>query len=125
MKDLIFVVADCCRTQLERVTQILVSSFPGSTIYQHTDPLHVAHDVLSHKVDAVLLEAKMGSIDSLDLMQKLRRQKPGLPVFIISKTDAHYKEAIAAGANGCFVMPDSEQLLLESMRLAIKKERVS
>ena len=64
---------------------MLVSSFPGSTVYQHTDLFRASHDVLNHKVDAVLLEAETEGAGILDLMQKLRRQKPGLPVFIISK----------------------------------------
>lgn len=120
-----FVTADSCRAQLQRLTQILFSSFPGSTIYQHTDPSRVPHDVLSHKVDAVLLEAEMGKVNSLDLMQKLRRQKPELPVFIISKTNRLYEKAVAAGANGYFVLPDSEQHLLDAMRMVMKKENAS
>ena len=120
-----FVTADSCRAQLQRLTQILFSSFPGSTIYQHTDPSRVPHDVLSHKVDAVLLEAEMGKVNSLDLMQKLRRQRPELPVFIISKTNRLYEKAVAAGANGYFVLPDSEQHLLDAMRMVMKKENAS
>lgn len=120
-----FVTADSCRAQLQRLTQILFSSFPGSTIYQHTDPSRVPHDVLSHKVDAVLLEAEMGKVNSLDLMQKLRRQKPELPVFIISKTNRLCEKAVAAGANGYFVLPDSEQHLLDAMRMVMKKENAS
>ena len=122
---MIFVTADNCRPQLERLTQILVSAFPGSTIYQHTDLLRVPHDVLSHKVDAVVLEAEAGTMNGLDLMQKLRKQKPDLPVFIISKTANFREEAEAAGANGCFVLPDGEQQLLDAIRLAKNKENLS
>ena len=122
---MIFVTADNCRPQLERLTQILVSAFPGSTIYQHTDLLRVPHDVLSHKVDAVVLEADAEPMNGLDLMQKLRRQKPDLPVFIISKTANFREEAEAAGANGCFVLPDGEQQLLDAIRLAKNKETLS
>ena len=115
---MIFVTADSCRPQLERLTQILVSAFPGSTIYQHTDPARVPHDVLTHKVDAVLLGAEMEKKNGLDLMKNLRRQKPDLPVFIVSKTDCFYEKAVAAGADGYFVLPDSEQQLLDAIRLA-------
>ena len=55
VKSLTFVTADSCRTHLERLTQLLFSSFPGSTIYQHSNLLHVPHDVLNKKVDAVVL----------------------------------------------------------------------
>ena len=64
-----FVTADSCRARLEQLTQILVFSFPGSTIYQHTDLLRVPHDVLNHKVDAVLLEAEMEKMNTLELVQ--------------------------------------------------------
>ena len=125
VKGLIFVTADSCRAQLERLTQILVSYFPGSTIYQHTALFRVPHDVLNHRVDAVLLGAEMEKTDSLELLQKLRRQIPDLPVFILSQTNAFREKAVAAGANGYFVLPESEQHLLEAIRLARKKENVS
>ena len=116
-----FVTADSCRARLEQLTQILVFSFPGSTIYQHTDLLRVPHDVLNHKVDAVLLEAEMEKMNTLELVQKLRREKPTLPVFIISKSYDHYAAAAAAGANGYFVLPGSEQNLLAAIRLVETK----
>ena len=55
---MIFVTADSSRMQLERLTQLLVSAFPGSTIYQHTNLFRVPHDVLNNRVDAVFLEAE-------------------------------------------------------------------
>ena len=120
---MVFVTADSCRAQLGRLTQILIDSFPGSMVYQHTDPSRVSHDVLSHKVDAVLLEAE--KTNALDLMQKLRRQKPDLPVFILSKTDRLCEKAVAAGASGYFVLPESEEQLLNALRLLKRKENVS
>ena len=122
---MVFVTADSCRTQLEGLTQLLVSAFPGSTIYQHTDLCRVPHDVLNHRIDAVLLGAEMEKMSSLDLLQKLRRQKPELPVFIISKNNDLCENAAAAGANAYFVLPDSRQQLLETMRLVINKENIS
>jgi hypothetical protein len=77
VKSLVFVAADSRRTQLERLTHLLISVFPGSTIYQHTDLARVPHDALNHRSDAVFLEAEKEN--SLDLMQQLRRQKPDLP----------------------------------------------
>ena len=111
-----FVTANSCRTKLERLTQLLVSSFPGSTIYQHTDLARVPHDVSCHRVDAVFLEAAPGK---LDLLQRLRRQKPSLPVFILSSTDNLHPDSVRAGANGYFVLPDGEQQLLDAIRSAV------
>ena len=118
-----FVTADSCRTQLERLTQLLVSAFPGSTIYQHSNLLRVLHDVLHNKVDAVFLEVGTDKTNSLDIAKMLHSQKPEVPVFWISKTDRFREEA--AGLDGCFVLPDSEQRLLDAIRLALNKENVS
>lgn len=125
VKWLIFVTADSCRPQLERLTRILVSAFPGSTVYQHKELLRVSHDVLRHRVDAVLLAAETDGADGLDFMRLLRRQKPDIPVFIIAKTEGFREQAEAAGANGCFVLPDGEQQLLDAIRLTQKRDNVS
>ena len=115
---MIFVTADSCRPQLEQLTQILVSAFPGSTIYQHTNLLRASHDVLHNKVDAVLLAADCDQTDSLNVMEQLRRQKPDVPVFLIAKSGSLPEQAEAAGASGCFALSDGAQQLLEAIRLA-------
>ena len=113
-----FVTVDSCRVQLKRLTQLLVSAFPGSTIFQHTDLFRVPHDVLNNKVDAVFLEAEPGNPNSLDFMRMLRRQKPDIPVFIMTKTEVLREEAEINGASGCFLLPGSEQQLLAAIRSA-------
>ena len=115
---MVFVTADRCRSQLERLTQILVSAFPGSTIYQHTDLFRVSRDVLNKKVDAVFLEAESDQARGLDVVRMLRRQKADVPVFVLAKTEAFCAEAEEAGASGCFVLPECEQQLLDAVRLA-------
>ena len=121
---MVFVTADSCRPQLERLTQLLVSAFPGSTVYQHTDLFRVPHDVMQHRVDAVLLEAETEQTNGLDFTRMLRRQKPDVPVFLIAKTEGFREEAEAAGVNGSFVLPDGEQQLLEAIRMAKGKENL-
>ena len=115
---MVFVTADSRRPQLERLTQLLVSAFPGSTIYQHSDLFRVPHDVLNNKVDAVFLEAETEKPGGLDLMQKLHRQKPELSVFIISASDDLREQAVEAGANGYFVLPAGEEQLLNAIPAA-------
>ena len=116
-----FVTADNCRTQLERLTQLLVSAFPGSTIYQHADLLRVPNDVLRNKVDAVFLGAEMGKTSGVDVAKLLQRQKPHIPVFLISKTECCWQDS--AEVDGCFVLPDSEQRLLDAIRAVKCKKR--
>ena len=122
---MIFVTADSCRIQLERLTQLLVSAFPGSTIYQHTDLCRVPHDVLNNNVDAVFLVAEMDETNGLDFAQMLHRQKSNLPVFIISKTENLRKEAAEAGVNDYLVQPVTEQKLRDAIQSVKNKENAS
>ena len=120
-----FVTAGYYKAQVERLTQLLISLYPGSTIYQHTNPLRVPHDVLSNKVDAVFLETEMDKTNGLDFVQMLRRQKADLPVFIISQTEDLRKEAAEAGANDYFVQPVTGQQLMAAIGSVKKKENAS
>ena len=122
---MIFVTADSCRVQLERLTQLLVSAFPGSTIYQHTDLCRVPHDVLNNKVDAVFLETEKDKTTGLNFVKMLHRQKSDLPVFIISQTEDLREEAAKAGANDYFVQPVTEQQLRDVIRSVKNKENAS
>ena len=120
-----FVPADSCRTQLERLTQLLVSAFPGSTVYQHTDLCRVPHDILNNKVDAVFLETEVDESNSLDFVRMLRRQKKSLPVFIISQAENLREEAAEAGVNAYFVQPVTEQQLRDAIQSVKDKENAS
>ena len=122
---MIFVTADSCRTQLERLTQLLVSAFPGSTVYQHTDLCRVPHDILNNKVDAVFLETEVDESNSLDFVRMLRRQKKSLPVFIISQAENLREEAAEAGVNDYFVQPVTEQKLRDAIQSVKDKENAS
>ena len=115
---MIFVTACNCRAQLAKLTQFLLSAFPGSTIYQHTELCHVLHDVLNNKVDAVLLDAEPDKTDGLDFVKMLRRQKIYVPVFVIAKEGDFREEAMDAGADGYCVLPGSEKQLLDAIELA-------
>ena len=125
MNSLIFVTASNCREELARLTQLLLSAFPGSTIYQHAELCRVPHDVLNNKVDAVLLDAEMDKSNSLDFVRMLRKQKTNVPVFMIAKAEGFCEEAMDAGSDGCFVLPDCEELLLDAIQMANNKENVS
>ena len=120
-----FVTADSCRTHLERLTQLLVSAFPGSTVYQHTDLCRVPHDILNNKVDAIFLETEVDESNSLDFVRMLRRQKKRLPVFIISQAENLREEAAEAGVNDYFVQPVTEQQLRDAIQSVKDKENAS
>ena len=125
VKTLIFVTADSCRTQLERLTQPLVFTFPGSTIYQHTDLCRVPRDVLNNKVDAVFLNSEIDKINGLNFVAMLRRQKADIPVYIISNTEELREEAAKVGANDYFVQPVTEQQLRDAIQSVKNKKNAS
>ncbi|MBQ2020922.1 MAG: response regulator, partial [Peptococcaceae bacterium] len=89
---------------------------------QHLTINHVSHDVLHNKVDAVFVEAELQQVNGLPLIQMLRKQKPDLPVFIISKTNRSHDIVTETDASGYFLLPDHEQQLLEAIRLLKNKE---
>ena len=113
---MVFVTAGGCKTQLENLTQVLVSAFQGSTIYRHTDPFRLLHDVLHQKIDAVFLVTEKDKANSLEFVQMLRRQKPDIPVFAISDTEDLRKQATDAGVNDYLILPVGEQKLWDVMQ---------
>ena len=122
---MVFVTAGNCRTQLESLTQLLVSTFQGSTIYQHVDPFRLLHDVLNNKVDAVFLRlAEKDNENNFAFVQMLHRQKPDIPVFVISNTEDLREEVAVVGANDYFVWPVGEQKLWDTM-LAVKNQKLA
>lgn len=125
MNSLIFVTASNCREELARLTQLLLSAFPGSTIYQHAELYRVPHDILNNRVDAVLLDAELDNPNGLDFVRMLRKQKTNVPVFMIAKAEDFREEALDAGADGYFVLPNSEELLLAAIQVANNKENAS
>lgn len=125
MNSLIFVTASNCREELARLTQLLLSAFPGSTIYQHAELYRVPHDILNNRVDAVLLDAELDNPNGLDFVRMLRKQKTNVSVFMIAKAEDFREEALDAGADGYFVLPNSEELLLAAIQMANNKENAS
>ena len=119
---MVFVTVDSCRTHQEEFTKLLLATFPGSVVYQHVNIQYVPHDVLYNKVDAVFLETEQEQVNDLPLIQMLRKQKPDLPVFIISKTNRSHEIVTETDANGYFLLPDHEKQLLEAIRLLKNKE---
>lgn len=108
---MIFVVAGSSRDRLADLTKRLLSIFPGSTIYQHIDPLRVSKDVFNNKVNGVFLDAEMGRCNGIDLMWKLRKRKQDIPVYILSETEDFRTTATKAGADGYFVYPLAEETI--------------
>lgn len=102
---MVFVVAGNSRERLADLTKILLSTFHGSTIYQHVDPQRVPKDVFNNKVNGVFLEAEMDGCNGIDLMWQLRNKKRDVPVYILAENEDFRITAAKAGADGYFVYP--------------------
>ncbi|TVR48907.1 MAG: DNA-binding response regulator [Puniceicoccaceae bacterium] len=67
--------------------------------------------------DVVLMDLMLGSRDCLDLIQKLHRDKPELPVLIISSLgdEMYVRRALRAGARGFMVKTEPEEQLFAAL----------
>lgn len=108
---MIFVVAGSNRNRLADLTKHLLSSFPGSTIYQHVDPQRISKDALKNKVNGVFLDTEINDCNWIDLIWRLRNQKRDIPVYILSETEEYRIAAKNAGADGYFVYPLAEDTI--------------
>ena len=102
---MVFVVAGSSRERLADLTRILLSSFPGSTIYQHVNPQCISNDVINNKVNGVFLETEIGSCNGIELMWQLRNRKRDVPFYILAENEDSRISATQAGADGYFVYP--------------------
>lgn len=79
---MIFIVADQEHGRLKEMTGFLLSTFPGSTVYQHTDLTHASGDALRYRVDALFTAGEESG--GAEVVQMLQRKKPELPVLLFS-----------------------------------------
>ena len=50
---MVFLTVDENRTQLENLTELLVRTYPGSVIYQYTDPIHAVIHMENRQIDVM------------------------------------------------------------------------
>ena len=111
-----FVAVDSNRKRLTELTSLLLAAFPGSVIYQHTDPMKVPKDVRNNHVDAVFAQIDMGNLGGTELTRILRAERANLPVFLL--TDDQWGDRPSPENNGtaCLARPLSAELLRESLK---------
>lgn len=96
-----FVTVGDERSQLESLTRLLLSTFPGSVIYQQTDLHNIAKDIQETKIDAIFFQTN--EMNGAELRRILQRWKPELPrCFLVEQEGYPY----FAAEGGC-LLPNS------------------
>ena len=107
-----FVAVDQNRERLTELTRLLLEAFPGSVIYQHTNPLKAPKDVRGNRVDAVFAQLDPEDPAGAALPHMLHLEKADLPVFLLSDAEAGGRPSPAAD---CLARPLSAELLRERL----------
>ena len=98
-----------------RMTGLLLEAFPGSVIYQHTNPMKVPKDVRNNRVDAVFAEIEMGKLSGMELARILYMEKADLSVVLLSDTEPGKKTTVEKVSPICLARPLSVDLLRKQL----------
>lgn len=83
---------------------------------------HDAHQVLELveelRPDVLLLDIRMGETDGLSALERLKQDRPELPILVLSMYDnpTYTARAVALGANGYLLKGCNREELLEAIR---------
>ena len=98
-----FVTVSVNREQLSLLSRLLVTLFPGCTIYQSRDPMRAIQRLPYHEVDAVFADVDTVS----DMKDILDRKKMNAKIWLLSSQNVALSEEIA-GCYGILSCPITE-----------------
>ena len=110
-----FVAVDKNRERLTELTRLLLEAFPGSVIYQHTNPLQAPKDVRNNRVDAVFAQLDPEDPAGAALPHMLHLEKANLPVFLLTDAERNGRTAPKDHTTAWLARPISAELLRESL----------
>lgn len=118
---MVFVTVDEDRVRLETLTKLLVRTFPGSVIYQYTDPVFAVINMENQKIDVVFVNLNIMQRNDWKLLELLRRKQPNLQVFILADNEQFRETAMQRGAWEYVVRPVTAQELHEAIDVMIEE----
>ena len=93
---------------IRRGMQLIVSRLPDWTIVEAADPGELFDALRRERFDAVVMDLTFRDRSGFEIIDQLRRERPGLPVLILSSRpeEQYAVQAIRAGARG-YVQKDA------------------
>ena len=117
----VFMTVDENRLRLENLTELLIRCFPGSVIYQYTDPIHAVIHMENREIDAVFANAGVSQRNDWQLLALMRRKQPKLQVFILSDDEALREAAMERGAWEYLIRPVTGQELRDTIQAMVQE----
>ena len=84
-----FATVSVNREQSTLLSQLLLTAFPGCTIYQSSNPMRVMQHLTTRKADAVFADVEI----SPDLIHILKKKQWDTPVYLLCQQDLQAQEA--------------------------------
>lgn len=117
-----FVAVDQNRERLAELTRLLLEAFPGSVIYQHTNPLKAPKDVRNNRVDAVFAQLDTENLGGAELTRILRSERADLPVFLLTDAAQGGRPTPGSHVTVCLTRPLSVEMLRESLNRILRDD---
>lgn len=117
-----FVAVDQNRERLAELTRLLLEAFPGSVIYQHTNPLKAPKDVRNNRVDAVFAQLDTENLGGAELTRILRSERADLPVFLLTDAAQGGRPIPGSHVTVCLTRPFSVEMLRESLNRILRDD---
>lgn len=102
-------------TELRKMTDTLLSLYPGGVVYEYTKPNEILIQIRSGILNAVFLELKAKNTQGPELVRKIRSINANIPVVVSAEDDSLLEETMWNGASSFFVKP----LLPEQIKSAL------
>jgi two-component system, OmpR family, response regulator ChvI len=98
----------------------------GFAVRTYTDGAEALRSITANPVDLAILDIKMPRMDGMELLERLRRQSE-LPVIFLTSKDDEVDElmGLRMGADDYIKKPFSQRLLIERIRVLLRREAVA
>lgn len=80
---MVFVTVDNDEDRLRGTSKMLFETYPGSVVYEFTDPMLSVKYACNHMVDAVYAKEKMRPVNGKTLTDVIHKHKPELSVILL------------------------------------------